>query len=498
MKGHLELPSLVSPLEYTHDDNANMNSSEAVDMDIDMVGEKIVGISDTAVSKESTRDFNEWAVKETLDAITNRKFSTVLEDLDSVIQPISLEFEQECRNDSDLPSKNTEKIKSTSTLKPLEHPLESSLCGLPSSMGETCILPGFEGLLKLNSSNRAPKAPSAEEKNYLNERRIVSQVKEEIGCQGILQIAFGVSSPQRQGSIEDYSSRGSQKQHQVLACHLVNDPSAACPPPCLSGKGTKVGSLIKIEGNDNEKPFEMRAKKGLQSTLFLSKDKSKMVAGSFNGPCAVEVKAEIQVEDDRVNNSHGLHATLPGNMETSQCLRPVASTRVNLSVAGRSRGNTGAASAGGLIRDRSGKWIVGYNLNLGRCSSLSTDLWALFQGIKFTWDRGYRKVLVESDSVAAVECLRKAPSLLDSNIALIKSCRDLLNRKWDCKVHPIQREENLCANWLATHVEGCLPGLSIIKVPPLELNPLLENDCVRVAHTQDSPSAVSFSHCKSH
>ncbi|XWS60451.1 hypothetical protein CRYUN_Cryun07bG0037500 [Craigia yunnanensis] len=85
MKVHQKLPSLGSHLEYTHDDNANMDSSEAVDMDIDMVVGKIVGIPDTAVSKESTREFNKWAAKEPLVAISDGKFPTVSGDLNSVI-----------------------------------------------------------------------------------------------------------------------------------------------------------------------------------------------------------------------------------------------------------------------------------------------------------------------------------------------------------------------------------------------------------------------------
>ncbi|XVE56819.1 hypothetical protein DITRI_Ditri04bG0041400 [Diplodiscus trichospermus] len=535
----VHLPSLVSHSEHTHDDNANMDSSEAVDMDIDMVGGKKVAIPDMAVSKKSMQEFNRRAAKETLDVISHREFSTVSGDLKSVIEPISLESEQECCNDSDLPCRSTEKIKSKFILEPVEHPLASSLGRLPDSMGETDAPPGFEVTLKLSSSDRAPKSPSAEQKIDLGEKQITSRVKEEIGYQGNLQVASGISRPQPHGSIEDASLRGSQKQQQVLAYHLINDPSAACPSPCLLGEGTEVGSVIKIEGTDKEKPFGRRENKGLQGSPFLSQDKSQIAgsgavkvkaevqevsndhsatcpphlsnkktkiglqikteeydkekpdgtmakkalqAGLFNGPYELEVKAEMQkVEYDTVNTSHRLHTTLPSNMATSLCLVPFASTRVKLNVAGRSKGNLGAASAGGLIRDESGKWIAGYNLNLGICSCLATDLWAIFLGLKFAWDRGNRKVLLESDSAAAVEILKKAPSFQNSNRALIESCSALINGDWDCKVCPIRREENLCANWLAAHVEGCQMGLSIIYSPPLELIPLLEDDCTRVA-----------------
>ncbi|XVF49970.1 hypothetical protein PTKIN_Ptkin04bG0058900 [Pterospermum kingtungense] len=538
---HQKFSSFVSHLEYTHDDNANMGSGEEVDMDIDMVGGKIVGIPDIAFSKESMQEFVKWAAKETLDATRDRKLSSVSGNLNPVIEPTLLESEKECCNDSDLPPKSTEKMTSKSTPEPVQHPLEISLGSLPGNMGEIDIPPGFEVISKLNSSDRAPKAPNAEEKIDLDEKQIMSQVKAEIGCQITLQVASGVSSrPQPHRSAEDASLRGSQKQHQVSA----NDPSVACsPPPCLLGEGTKVRSAIKIEGNDDEKPFQSREKKGRQGPTFLSKDKAQIAgscavevkaevqelaydpsavcprllekdtkiglqiktqefdeekpdesrgkkgleAGSFDGPCAVMDKAKMQkVKHDKVNTSHGLHTTLPSNMETSLLSRPFASTRVRLSVAGRSSGNPGAASAGGLIRDESGSWIVGYNLKLGLCGCLAADLWALFQGIKFTWDRGYRKVLIESDSAAAVESLKKAPPLLNSNRALIERCYDLLHDNWDCKVCAIRREENLCADWLATHVKGQLLGISIINSPPAELIPLLEVDSIRVGRTSFS------------
>ncbi|XP_039069413.1 uncharacterized protein LOC120215955 [Hibiscus syriacus] len=147
---------------------------------------------------------------------------------------------------------------------------------------------------------------------------------------------------------------------------------------------------------------------------------------------------------------------------------------VRLSVAGRS------ARVAGLIRDESGRWIVGYNLNLVVCNSLAVDLCALYQGIKFTWDRGYKKVRVESDSDAAVRSLKKAPSHQNPNRALIESCRVLIKGEWDCKVYNIRREVNLCAEWLATHADGCQLGLSVINLPPLELIPHLEDDFKRV------------------
>ncbi|KAK8604104.1 hypothetical protein V6N13_096566 [Hibiscus sabdariffa] len=495
MKVCQEVPSLVSS---THDDgNANMDSSEAVDMDIDMINGNVVGIPDMVISKASTLEFNKQAAKETPVSIRDGKFSTFSGDMNSAVQLTSPESKQEGCIESDLPSKSIEKINSKF---PVEPPSESSLGRLPGSIIEA-NMSGF-GMSKLDSSDGASKG-----KNVLNERGIMSQVKEETGCPGKMQVvfqvcrpqphgtgeAFDVCRPQLHGSTKDDSLQRSQNQNQVSACHQINDPSAACLPPCILGEGREIRSRVKTEVHEDEKPFkrielckdesqiagscavevkaevqevvndctavcsscllntgtklamqikaeehegeksdEMR-EKGLRGSSRLSEDKSKTIAGSSNDLCTVKDKTER-------------HVILPDITKTSLCSAPFASPMVKLSVAGRS------ASAGGLIRDESGRWIVGYNLNLGICNCLAADLWALYQGMKLTRDRGYKKVQVKSDSAAAVVSLKKAPSLVDTNRALIESCRALINSEWDCKVYMVRREENRCAEWLATHV----------------------------------------------
>ncbi|KAK9021315.1 hypothetical protein V6N11_011310 [Hibiscus sabdariffa] len=522
MKLRQEVPSLVSS---THDDgNVNMDSSEAVDMDIDMINGKVVGIPDVVLSKASTPEFNKQARKETPVSIRDGKFSTFSGDLNSAVQLTSPESKQEGCIESDLPSKSIEKINSKF---PVEPPSESSLGRLPGSI-EANMFPGF-GMSKFDSSDEASKG-----KNVLNERGIMSQVKEETVCPGKMQVAvqvfrpqphgygeaLGVCRPQLHGSTKDDSLQQSQNQNQVSACHQINDPSAACLPPCILGEGREIRSGVKTEVHEDEKPFKRRElckdesqiagscavkvkaevqevvndctavcpsrllntgpklaiqikaeehegeksdemrEKGLRGSSRLSEDKSKTIAGSSNDICTVKDKTER-------------HVILPGITETSLCSAPFASPMVKLSVAGRS------ASAGGLIRDESGRWIVGYNLNLGICNCLAADLWALYQGMKLTRDRGYKKVQVESDSAAAVVSLKKAPSLVYTNRALIESCRSLIKGEWDCKVYIIRREENQCAEWLATHVGGCQLGLSMLNLPPLELIPLLEDDYKR-------------------
>ncbi|GAY55924.1 hypothetical protein CUMW_167830, partial [Citrus unshiu] len=145
----------------------------------------------------------------------------------------------------------------------------------------------------------------------------------------------------------------------------------------------------------------------------------------------------------------------------------------------------GSAGAGGIVRDESGKWILGYSKNLGTSNSLASELWALYHGLNLVWERGFRKVLVECNSHEAVKCLELPTSFLDPNRALILSCREYLCRNWDCKLQLILREANSCANWLAAHCENQpLGSLAVFDTPPYALAPIFQKDSTGIVQTR--------------
>ena len=66
---------------------------------------------------------------------------------------------------------------------------------------------------------------------------------------------------------------------------------------------------------------------------------------------------------------------------------------IKLNTDGCSKGNPGVAGAGGVIRDHMGSWIGGFAKNIGICSSVTAELWAIYFGLQSTWDKGFRKVV---------------------------------------------------------------------------------------------------------
>ncbi|KAL2317104.1 hypothetical protein Fmac_030980 [Flemingia macrophylla] len=70
--------------------------------------------------------------------------------------------------------------------------------------------------------------------------------------------------------------------------------------------------------------------------------------------------------------------------------------------------NVRLTSCGGVIRDAWGKFICTFVANLGRCSVLKDELWAMFHGLKLlSKKRIYGKVELESDSILVVRMLNE-------------------------------------------------------------------------------------------
>ncbi|GKU99327.1 hypothetical protein SLEP1_g12195 [Rubroshorea leprosula] len=235
-----------------------------------------------------------------------------------------------------------------------------------------------------------------------------------------------------------------------------------------SKKGT-IGELPSQSSDDNFSTVSghMGApKEVLVDTLRTS-------AALFHGSCPLEVKTEIEVECNKPDISKELHTTFSVKKEAPLSWRPPPSSWVKLNIAGSKADTNAAAAAGGIIRDDSGQWILGFNLNIGACTRLGVELWALFHGMKLLWEKGYKKVVVESTSLQAVECVKVVPSQMDRHCALIELCRNLLKRNWNCTVNHIQPEENLCADWLAAHSDGPSMDLTVFNTPPPKLIPFL-------------------------
>ena len=74
-------------------------------------------------------------------------------------------------------------------------------------------------------------------------------------------------------------------------------------------------------------------------------------------------------------------------------------------VDGSLRGNLGLVGFGGLIWGDDGHWIVGFYGFIGVVGSLLPKLLAVCHELRLAWDRDFRQVLCESDSLDVIRLI---------------------------------------------------------------------------------------------
>ncbi|KAH9647730.1 putative ribonuclease H protein [Citrus sinensis] len=99
----------------------------------------------------------------------------------------------------------------------------------------------------------------------------------------------------------------------------------------------------------------------------------------------------------------------------------------------------GLSSAGGIIRDYSGKWIRGFGLNIGCCSITNLELWGLYQGLLIAWEIGIRWILLEVDSLCVTQFVASSSSPVNDCSQLVLPIQDLLKREWHVEIKHIYR-----------------------------------------------------------
>lgn len=66
------------------------------------------------------------------------------------------------------------------------------------------------------------------------------------------------------------------------------------------------------------------------------------------------------------------------------------------------------AGTGWVIRDEHGKWIMGFAFNIGVFSIAEAEARAVLTGLQIAWDKGIRRLWVESDSERVVNGINEA------------------------------------------------------------------------------------------
>ena len=88
-------------------------------------------------------------------------------------------------------------------------------------------------------------------------------------------------------------------------------------------------------------------------------------------------------------------------------------------------GSSGQSGCGGLLRDCSGQWVVGFAKSISVCSSIAAKLWTLREGLGLCLENGILAVEIELDSSTTI-------SLVSNNLVsngdlsgLVDDCREM-------------------------------------------------------------------------
>lgn len=132
-------------------------------------------------------------------------------------------------------------------------------------------------------------------------------------------------------------------------------------------------------------------------------------------------------------------------------------------------------SAGGLIRGEEGRWLAGYMANLGQCDSLTTETWAIILGLELAWDKGHRRIILETNSLILHNMIKENIQR-KRVVPMLHHITEILSRDWVMKIKHCYREANCCSDRLANMGASMELGIHWLDSPLTDFLMLLQAD----------------------
>lgn len=123
-------------------------------------------------------------------------------------------------------------------------------------------------------------------------------------------------------------------------------------------------------------------------------------------------------------------------------------------------------------------WVVGFRaLLLIWGTAMRVQLRAIYYGLLHTWEKGFVNVIVETDSLNALNAIEEGNNSAHPQWALIQAIKELLRRNWTCQLVHKHRECNRAADWLADFGLSQHYEFSVLATAPPGLSSILLADC---------------------
>ncbi|KAK3221065.1 hypothetical protein Dsin_015035 [Dipteronia sinensis] len=174
--------------------------------------------------------------------------------------------------------------------------------------------------------------------------------------------------------------------------------------------------------------------------------------------------------------------TLDKGTDSQTCFiswNPLPHDWIKLNVDSSMRPELGSIAAGGVFRDDIYNWLSGFAMNKGVGSALEAEMWGIFEGMSIAWKTGYKKLVIETDSMSAVHLLNATLPQNHHLFSIAQACRNLMEEDWSCTICHGYRESNRVADSLANlaNLGHSLDlGTIVFERPPPQISILLDED----------------------
>ncbi|MFQ6623956.1 hypothetical protein Gotur_003591 [Gossypium turneri] len=109
----------------------------------------------------------------------------------------------------------------------------------------------------------------------------------------------------------------------------------------------------------------------------------------------------------------------------------------------------GISAIGGILRNDQGDWILGFMQKIGSATVFQVKARApLSAGIRLAWEKGYRRVEVESDNALLINAICSGYAARNS-LSEVGEIQRLSTSKWGVIFRHISRQQNLVADGMA-------------------------------------------------
>ncbi|KAL4378692.1 hypothetical protein GQ457_02G015700 [Hibiscus cannabinus] len=143
----------------------------------------------------------------------------------------------------------------------------------------------------------------------------------------------------------------------------------------------------------------------------------------------------LEFSESSIGSSCTNHVT----REVLQWIRPPLSW-LKANVDGTVYSSDNRASIDGVMRDSNGDCQFEFMLNLGCCSIMLAELWAIHDMFLHSWRLGFRRIEIETNNFEAVRILKGFSTALSGH-SIVTSIKELLAFDWKVSVQHIYSQK---------------------------------------------------------